>query len=209
MSTTWKSWSCLYLYSNRGTNSQKSTQPNCEKKKKPFWKVVGLTRREQPSVLSSFPALTLRVFEAGFSKARQRAHTSYIHVTCVEHETGRLQCQGLLLWLCWDCANAFPYGVCLHCKLCTVKRNPWLPWVSFIPRLSSSQRYHSTCCVALAFMMRCLHGIHYKREEKTLSVDKDVNLGRIYPFSLRGQAVSFRFKWKKLPYSTWSFLRIG
>lgn len=89
-STTWKSWLCLYLYSNKGFNSQKSTQLNW-KKKKPSGKLW-----EQPPASSSF--LRFR-WTRGSSK-----HDFEMKAKCVlfywfsmlhtklEHETSRFYC---------------------------------------------------------------------------------------------------------------------
>lgn len=92
MSTLWKSWLCLYLYSNGGPDSQESTQPNWKEKKKKntFWKIVGLTHWEQPSTLSSSLRLhvDLRVVWGGFVLIQSKVFFMFCYIRpCFTHQS--------------------------------------------------------------------------------------------------------------------------
>lgn len=207
MSTTWKSWLCLYLYSNRGPNSQKSTQPKW-KKKKTFWKIVGLTRWEQPSALSSFLRLCVDLeglLRRIFKFIQSVFYSICIHVTHVRTWNRKNLLSRFLLWLCWDYSptNTIPYGVCLRCKLSTVKRILWLLRVSFIPCFSLSQWLYDPVLI----WRRKAAVFQYENMEKAGAINRN-SKKRMYLFSSRGLKVSFRFKEMRL-HCWWTFLQTG
>lgn len=91
MSTTWKSWLCLYLFSNRGPNSQKSTQPG---RKKKLTESCGISTLRAASCVELFSAAVRRPQQSSEHNFYNWGRDDFFQIsvlnTASEHETARI-----------------------------------------------------------------------------------------------------------------------